>query len=322
MFAVFLDASKAFDKVNHDLLFKTLILRNLPLYCIRLLRYWYKTQMMKVRWNNYFSDSFLVSNGVRQGGILSPYLFSLYIDDLTSNLNTIKSACYVGNYCLNHIIFADDICLFSPSLVGLQDLLNACYNYAQSHKMLFNCNKSFGMLFAPKNFNLSSSPKLLMDNSEISFVQSVKYLGLHISSDLTDDIDIQRQVKSLHCSANKLKQQFSKCSLEVKNYLFKHFCMPFYGSHLWCNYRKYNFSRLRVAYNDSYRILHHIPRCVSASNHQVQSNIDTLDALIRKYIFSFTNRCINSQNIFIMSLMSSDLWYKSFYYQYFVRTLF
>ena len=93
-------------------------------------------------------------------------------------------------------MFADDICLFSPSLVGLQDLLNTCYNYAQSHKMLFNYNKSFDMLFAPKNFNLSFSPKLLIDNiSEISFVQSVKYLGLHINSDLTDDIDIQRQVK-------------------------------------------------------------------------------------------------------------------------------
>ena len=80
-----------------------------------------------------------------------------------------------------------------------------------------------------------------------------------------------------------------------------------------------NITSSRVAYNDSYRILHHIPRCVSArSNHQVQSNIDTFDALIRKYIFSFTNHCINSQNIFIMSLMSLDLWYKSFYYQYFV----
>ena len=83
---------------------------------------------------------------------------------------------------------------------------------------------------------------------------------------------------------HSIAQRFSKCSLEVKNYLFKHFCMPFYGSHLRCNYRKNSFSRLRVAYNDSYKILHHIhiPRCVSARNHQVQSNIDTLDALIRK----------------------------------------
>ena len=54
--------------------------------------------MMKVRWDNYFSDSFFVLNGVRQGGILSPYLFFLYIDDLTYNLNIVKSGCYVGNY--------------------------------------------------------------------------------------------------------------------------------------------------------------------------------------------------------------------------------
>ena len=98
--------------------------------------------------------------------------------------------------------------------------------------------------------------------------------------------------------------------------------MPFYGSHLWCNYCKYNFSQLHVAYNDSYRILHNIPRYVSASNHQVQSNIETLEALIRKHIFSFINCCMNSQNIFIMSFMLSDLWYKLYYYQYFVLTLF
>ena len=94
---------------------------------------------MKVRWDNYFSESFFVSNDVCQGGILSPYLFFLYVDDLTYNLNTAKAGGYVGNYCLNHIMFADDISLFSPSLVCLQDLLNTYSNYTQSHKMLFNC---------------------------------------------------------------------------------------------------------------------------------------------------------------------------------------
>ena len=70
--------------------------------------------------------------------------------------------------------------------------------------------------------------------------------------------------------------------------------MPFYGSHLCCNYRKYNLRRLRVAYNDPFRILHHISQCVSARNHQVQSNIETFDALIKKHIFSFINRCMDS----------------------------
>ena len=74
---------------------------------------------------------------------------------------------------------------------------------------------------------------------------------LHVNSDLTNNIDIQRQVKSLYCAANELKHQFSKCNLEVKNYLFQHFFMPFYRSHLWCNYHKYNFRQLCVTYNDS-----------------------------------------------------------------------
>ena len=156
VFDVFFDSFKAFDKVDPNLLFKKLIFQNVPLWFISLLCYWYKTQMMKVRWNNSFLDSFFVSNGVCQEGILSPYLFFLYIDGLTYNLNSVEAGCYVGNYYLNHIMFADDTYLLSSNLVGLQDLLSKCYKYAQSNKMLFNYCKSFGMLFAPKNFYLFS----------------------------------------------------------------------------------------------------------------------------------------------------------------------
>ena len=109
--------------------------------------------MMKIRWGNYFSDTFTVSNGASQGGILSPYLFSLYIDDLTHSLNTIKAGCYVGNHSLNYIMFADDICLFSPNLVGLQDLLNKCYKKARHIKCYlivvnhFACTNKFLSIF-------------------------------------------------------------------------------------------------------------------------------------------------------------------------------
>ena len=81
-------------------------------------------------------------------------------------------------------------------------------------------------------------------------------------------------------------------------------------------------NRLRVAYNDSYRILHNLPRSSSARAHQVQSNILTFDALIRKYIFSFISRCLKSENIFISSLMSSDVWYKSKYHDHYLQKLF
>ena len=79
VFACFLDASKAFDLVNHEILFNRLLERDLPVHLARFLLSWYKDQRMSVRWMNSFSGSFPVSNGVRQGGVLSPILFTIYI---------------------------------------------------------------------------------------------------------------------------------------------------------------------------------------------------------------------------------------------------
>ena len=75
----FLDASKALDRFNRPQVVKKLIERNMPTCFVRILYYWYSKQNMKVKWDNCLSSPFSVSNGVRQGGVLSPYLFALYI---------------------------------------------------------------------------------------------------------------------------------------------------------------------------------------------------------------------------------------------------
>ena len=76
VFVCFLDASKAFDRVNHVKLFQILLQRGLPTYLISILSYWYQAQQYAVRWGNVVSSYFLVSNGIRQGGILSPLLLT------------------------------------------------------------------------------------------------------------------------------------------------------------------------------------------------------------------------------------------------------
>jgi len=80
-----------------------------------------------------------VSNGVRQRGVLSPYLFAVYLDDLSNELNNSNAGCYIGEVLLNHLMFADDICVFCPSVRWLQRILYVCQAYAESHGIIFNC---------------------------------------------------------------------------------------------------------------------------------------------------------------------------------------
>ncbi len=86
MYFVILDATKTFDKVNCKL-FSKLLNRNLSLVVVRLLLYnMYTNQSLKVRWGTITGDKFNVKNGVKQGGVLSPILFSAYMDDLFTRL--------------------------------------------------------------------------------------------------------------------------------------------------------------------------------------------------------------------------------------------
>ena len=120
VYTCFLDASKAFDRVNHWTLFKKLFNRGVPILLVRIILYWYRTQTFCIKWDTMTSCFFSVSNGVRQGGILSPYLFAIYMDDLSVTLNNAKVGCHINNRCANHMLYADDLCVIAPSPRGLQ----------------------------------------------------------------------------------------------------------------------------------------------------------------------------------------------------------
>ena len=111
-------------------LFRSLMLTPMvPTWIIKVLVQWYCNQSMCVRWGSVFSDFFLVNNGVRQGGILSPLLFNIYINELSESLSKLPIGCCCGNTVVNHLMYADDIVLFAPSAKGLQKTVNVCYAY-------------------------------------------------------------------------------------------------------------------------------------------------------------------------------------------------
>ena len=85
---------------------------------------------MNIRWGNTVSSSFHFTNGVKQGGIISPVLFNVYMDDLSTSLNNSGIGGHIGEKTINHLCYADDICLIALSSSAMQQLLNICHTYS------------------------------------------------------------------------------------------------------------------------------------------------------------------------------------------------
>ena len=88
-----------------------------------------------------FLNSFNVTNG------LSPQLFNVYIDGLSDILSKSTISGSLGGKRINHLLYADDLCIVSLSSAGLQQLLSICDEYCASHSLSFNVRKSVCMFF-------------------------------------------------------------------------------------------------------------------------------------------------------------------------------
>jgi len=125
------DASKAFDRICHVKLIDKLCDGNFPRCLICVLCNWYGKLISYVRWNGVLSDPFVVSQGVRQNGVLSPFLFNIYVDDLIKQLELELSGtgCHVSRVYIGAILYADDLLLLSAFISGLQHMLDISYLY-------------------------------------------------------------------------------------------------------------------------------------------------------------------------------------------------
>ena len=119
-------------------------------------------------------------------------MFAVYIHRLSKDLNRVPAGCHIGNTLVNHIIYADDVWCISPSIAGLQDLHDVCDSFSYKNGIVFNSNKSQCMQFFPKSFHLTNVSVVRLCNETLNFSKKVKYLGVYLTNELTDDDNINR----------------------------------------------------------------------------------------------------------------------------------
>ena len=93
-----------------------------------------------------FSSFFTVSNVVKQGGILFRTFFNMYMDDLSINLNKLQIGCLYAGTLINRLMYADDLCSFSPSVAGLRTLTDFCAKYGELSNITYNANNPYCMV--------------------------------------------------------------------------------------------------------------------------------------------------------------------------------
>ena len=194
VFTCFLHAAKAFDRVSHWTLFSKLIQRNISLVIVRIISFWYQTQTMCIKLGK-FNSMYIFQSfkwcTPRRGVIAQTFC---YIDNLSQDLAICKSGCYINEQCMNHVMYADDICLLALSAIGLQRLLDVCFDFSTRNDIMFNPIKSVCVVFKSKGNKLYCP---ILDCDILEYTAYTKYLGFALSMNVQDD-DIC-QDKCVYC---------------------------------------------------------------------------------------------------------------------------
>ena len=119
------DMSKAFDLVKHSVLFQKLMVSGISMIFLCLLLCIYLLQSANVRWNGKCSEFFPLTNGVKQGAVLSAILYCFYMNGLFALLRERKAGCWVKGVFYDIIGYSDDIWLLAPPRPALQKMLRA-----------------------------------------------------------------------------------------------------------------------------------------------------------------------------------------------------
>ena len=225
IYACYVDFKKAYDRVQHQLLWKKLKTFNLGEKVINLVKSLYSNVQCSVRMEDGMTDFFDYLVGVRQGCILSPLLFNLFINDLQEMIQEhgLQEGIKMSDLVVYMLLYADDIVLIADTPEGLQEFINVLFDFCKKSRMDVNVKKTKIMVFEKRCSLQSQNLKFYFGDSELEKVDQYKYLGTIFSRTM----NFQENLDNIIGKANKAaflfwqyidKFQFIKVSQVLRLY--------------------------------------------------------------------------------------------------------
>ena len=206
------------------------------------------------KWGGAKSPSFEVQCGSKQGGILSPDFFSVYINDLVLELENLGIGCHLAKTFVACILFADDMALAAPSRACLQKMIDVVAAYCRKFCLNINVKKTKTIVFGPAFRKIDGFKKLYIHGQSIEFVQEWRYLGFYLRSGPTVSFSAEHDLRSFHRACNSILNVLSGADEVIQMKLLFSNCIPIitYG----CSIKEFSASEMsqcNVSINNAIR---------------------------------------------------------------------
>ena len=256
--------------------------------------------MSSCHWRGSSGDLFQVCTGTKQGGVISPRIFTMYMDDLISRLRERGVGCHLIKVFVACLFYADDLCLIAPSRGAMQEMLTICQEYCAEFCLNFNVKKTKVLAFGPISKRGEIAP-LLLDSKPIDFVSEWRYLGATIVAGPTLTFSSKQALASFYRAVNSLLSSFRKPDEIVLMHLLYTNCVPIlsYGAEV-IEFSSTDMRECNIALNDAIRRIYSYNRWESTRTLRQQLGYPNLYEVFSNRRDKFLQKNLNCDNDVIL----------------------